>query len=82
MFMSKAEKYNECNPRDDSYCLFEERAKRLESLLDIFTNPNNFVEWQKKCVCDFESNENTHSKTCLSRFEKILENTIDLVESS
>jgi len=32
-------------------------------------NPNNFVEWQKQCVCDFENNNNTHSQTCLSRFK-------------
>lgn len=30
--------------------------------------PNDFVEWQKKCVCDFENNGNTHSLSCLERW--------------
>jgi len=34
-------------------------------------NPDNFVEWQKKCVCDFVNNNNTHSKTCLVRFKEL-----------
>lgn len=32
--ISNSEKYNECNPRDDSYCLFEKEAKESRIIID------------------------------------------------
>ena len=34
--------------------------------------PNEFVEWQINCVCDFENNYGTHSNTCLTRFVELV----------
>ena len=51
-------------------------AKEIEDnnkIAELLKNPDNFVEWQKQCVCDFENNKNTHSLTCKSRFQKIIE---------
>lgn len=39
---------------------------------DYLINQNMFIEWQKLCVCDFESNGNSHSKTCLERFKMLV----------
>ena len=35
---SNSDKYNECNPRDDSYCIFEKEAKELREILDKVKN--------------------------------------------
>ena len=42
--VSNSDKYNDCNPRDDSYCIFEKEAKeRLEML-------NEFKKGYEDCV--------------------------------
>ena len=39
MSQSNSEKYNDCNPRDDSYCIFEKQYKELKEKYDLeFTN--------------------------------------------
>lgn len=37
--------------------------------------PDNFIEWQEKCCCDFiePRNNHEHSLTCKARFREILE---------
>ena len=37
--ISNSDKYNECNPRDDSYCIFEKEAKELRETI------NKVKEW-------------------------------------
>jgi hypothetical protein len=44
---------------------------KLDEIVERLKNPDTFVEWQKRCVCDFENNNDTHSLTCKSRWEKI-----------
>jgi len=39
MSKSNSEKYNDCNPKDDSYCIFEKQYKELKEKYDLeFTN--------------------------------------------
>jgi len=44
-----------------------------KKVTEYLKNPDNFVKWQKRCVCDFKNNKNTHSLTCKARWQKILE---------
>lgn len=55
--------------------LYFDQRKNFE-IVERLKNPDDFVEWQKKCVCDFENNNNTHSLTCKSRWQKILDGKI------
>ena len=47
----------------------DENEKNKEIVQNL---PDNIVEWQKQCVCDFESNNNTHSNDCKARLKEIL----------
>jgi len=71
---SQAKLYNECNPRDDSYCIFEKQYKELKEKYDLeFTNGKGvelgllqlenkevkeLVEWKIGQLNYLEKNEN------------------------
>lgn len=42
--------------------------QEIDQLMLDIDNPD-FIEWLKNCVCDFNSNNNTHSESCKARFE-------------
>ncbi len=67
-YQEKAKEWDKATTLDsyEEFLIQKEIVERLK-------NPDSFVEWQKRCVCDFENNKNTHSLTCKSRWQKIIE---------
>lgn len=53
MEKSNSEKFNECNPRSDSYCIFEQKIDKLDKIINSdvgWVNPKVLIDTIKREV--------------------------------
>lgn len=75
MSKSNAEKYNDCNPRSDSYCMFEQQFKELQNKIEQLG-----INYAFEDLTELEEQLKEYHTLCKMKvtLEKELKNLIEL----